>query len=290
MSRPLVHGTPIASWPVRLLKAVVLIIFCAAVIIPFLGVISTSLAPAEQIARAGGLVLVPESISTDAYQSIFAGGVVTRAIGVSTFVTVVGTLLGLRHDDPVAQRNYAIVGVVLNVDLIWCFGLDDGEVGARVSDDGVDLLLQDGRRFGCRVYIDHLDVILGHACVLERELEDHVTGGALGYGDGLALELLDGRGAGLGDDAVGVAEGVDRDDLGLALRRHPERTRADVAEVEVAGAECLDLQRAVGERRRRDVDAALGGQEGVTERVGERDRFFLRLAACAGRLGERQHE
>ncbi|GAB3761342.1 carbohydrate ABC transporter permease [Microlunatus parietis] len=95
MSRPVVHGTPIASWPVRLLKAVVLIIFCAAVIIPFLGVVSTSLAPAEQIARAGGLVLFPESISTEAYQSIFAGGVVTRAIGVSTFVTVVGTLLSL---------------------------------------------------------------------------------------------------------------------------------------------------------------------------------------------------
>ncbi|WP_152362708.1 carbohydrate ABC transporter permease [Microlunatus speluncae] len=95
MTRPVVHGTPIASWPIRLLKGVVLTVFCAVVIIPFLGVISTSLAPAEQIARAGGLVLLPESINTEAYRSIFAGGVVTRAIGVSTFVTVVGTALSL---------------------------------------------------------------------------------------------------------------------------------------------------------------------------------------------------
>lgn len=91
----LVHGAPIAGWPVRVLKGVVLTVFCAAVIIPFVGVLSTSLAPAEQIARAGGLVLLPESLNLEAYQSIFAGGVVTRAMGVSTFITVVGTGLSL---------------------------------------------------------------------------------------------------------------------------------------------------------------------------------------------------
>jgi putative aldouronate transport system permease protein len=95
VTRPVVHGTPIASWPLRVLKGVVLTIFCAVVLVPFLGVISTSLAPAEQIARVGGLVLLPESINIEAYRSIFAGGVVTRAIGVSTFVTLVGTTLSL---------------------------------------------------------------------------------------------------------------------------------------------------------------------------------------------------
>lgn len=90
-----VHGVPIAGWPVRILKGVVLTVFCATVVVPFLGVVSTSVAPNKQINEAGGLVLVPESINLDAYRALFAGGVVTRALFVSLFVTVVGTLLSL---------------------------------------------------------------------------------------------------------------------------------------------------------------------------------------------------
>jgi len=79
----------------RAFKGLVLLVFCAAVIIPFVGVISTSVAPNKQINESGGLVLFPDSVNFRAYESLFAGGVVTRALFVSIFVTVVGTLLSL---------------------------------------------------------------------------------------------------------------------------------------------------------------------------------------------------
>jgi len=79
----------------KVLKAVVLGIFCVAVILPFVAVISTSVAGKKQIAKSGGLVLFPHSINFGAYTSIFAGGVVTKALTVSIFVTVVGTALSL---------------------------------------------------------------------------------------------------------------------------------------------------------------------------------------------------
>ncbi|MFB6722032.1 carbohydrate ABC transporter permease [Kribbella sp. NPDC056345] len=80
---------------IRALKGVVLLVFCAVVIIPFVAVISTSIAPNKQITESGGLVLLPESVDFTAYRSLFAGGVVTQALGVSVFVTAVGTLLSL---------------------------------------------------------------------------------------------------------------------------------------------------------------------------------------------------
>lgn len=95
MSRKIVNGVPMPSWPMRAFKGLVLLVFCAVVIIPFVGVISTSVAPNKQINESGGLVLFPESVSFAAYQSLFAGGVVTQALFVSVFVTVVGTALSL---------------------------------------------------------------------------------------------------------------------------------------------------------------------------------------------------
>jgi multiple sugar transport system permease protein/putative aldouronate transport system permease protein len=95
MTRRIVNGVPMPSWPMRAFKGLVLLVFCAAVIVPFVGVISTSVAPNQQINSSGGLVLLPDSINLNAYRSLIAGGVVTRALFVSVFVTVVGTLLSL---------------------------------------------------------------------------------------------------------------------------------------------------------------------------------------------------
>jgi putative aldouronate transport system permease protein len=79
----------------RTVKAVVLLACCAAVILPFIAVISTSLATREQLTRSGGLVLLPDQVSFAAYKSILTGGVVTRAALVSVFITSVGTVLSL---------------------------------------------------------------------------------------------------------------------------------------------------------------------------------------------------
>ncbi|HVX46489.1 MAG TPA: carbohydrate ABC transporter permease [Mycobacteriales bacterium] len=76
-------------------KAVVLTICCAVVLIPFLSVVSTSLADQAQISKAGGFVLFPNNASLNAYRAIFNGGVVIHALWISVGITVVGTFLSL---------------------------------------------------------------------------------------------------------------------------------------------------------------------------------------------------
>jgi multiple sugar transport system permease protein/putative aldouronate transport system permease protein len=81
--------------PARAVKGVVLLGCCAVVIIPFITIVSTSLASREQVTRNGGLVFLPDSVSFAAYQAILSGGVVTRAVVVSLAVTTVGTAFSL---------------------------------------------------------------------------------------------------------------------------------------------------------------------------------------------------
>lgn len=78
------------------LTALVLLVACAAVVLPFIGILSTSVSTAAHINRGGGtFVLWPDAFSLDAYRAVLSGGVVTRALMVSIGVTVVGTLLSV---------------------------------------------------------------------------------------------------------------------------------------------------------------------------------------------------
>lgn len=79
----------------RVIKAIFLTIACGLVIIPFVGIVSTSLASPDQVTDAGGFVLFPTGVDFTAYRSILAGGVVTQSLLVSLFVTGVGTTLSL---------------------------------------------------------------------------------------------------------------------------------------------------------------------------------------------------
>lgn len=79
----------------QITKALFLIIASAMVIIPVIMIISTSFASREQVIEAGGYVLFPTDPSLEAYQIIFSNPMIFRAIGVSLFVTVVGTALAL---------------------------------------------------------------------------------------------------------------------------------------------------------------------------------------------------
>lgn len=88
-------GITTPSVTARAIKGVVLTLCCAVVLVPFLGVISTSLADRATVTRAGGYVLFPRSIHFDAYAAILSGGVVTRATVVSLLITVTGTALSL---------------------------------------------------------------------------------------------------------------------------------------------------------------------------------------------------
>jgi putative aldouronate transport system permease protein len=94
-ARPAIVGLATPSIPARALKGIVLTACCALVVVPFVGIVSTSLATREQVTRSGGFVLIPNRISFAAYQAILSGGVVTRATVVSLFVTATGTALSL---------------------------------------------------------------------------------------------------------------------------------------------------------------------------------------------------
>jgi multiple sugar transport system permease protein/putative aldouronate transport system permease protein len=80
---------------VRAAKGLVLLVCCAIVVIPFLAVISTSLAGRGQLTAAGGYVLWPTHPTLAAYRAILSGGVVSHALLVSVGITVVGTTLSL---------------------------------------------------------------------------------------------------------------------------------------------------------------------------------------------------
>jgi putative aldouronate transport system permease protein len=93
--RRMIDGIPTPGPVESIIKGIVLLICCAAVVVPFIGVVSTSIATPEQVTDAGGFVLLPKGLDFDSYRLIFAGGVVTRALGVSIFVTAVGTAISL---------------------------------------------------------------------------------------------------------------------------------------------------------------------------------------------------
>ncbi|MFE0102098.1 carbohydrate ABC transporter permease [Streptomyces sp. NPDC059009] len=76
-------------------KAVVLTVLVAVMVLPFLTVLSTSLASRKEITEAGGFVLFPTDPTLDAYRTILSGGIVSRAVMVSVGITVVGTALSL---------------------------------------------------------------------------------------------------------------------------------------------------------------------------------------------------
>ncbi|MCQ9177986.1 carbohydrate ABC transporter permease [Streptomyces sp. IBSBF 2953] len=79
----------------RSAKAVALVMVVALVSVPFLVVVSTSLASQGEVVANGGWVLWPEHPTLKAYHDILQGGIVAHALGVSLGVTLVGTLLSL---------------------------------------------------------------------------------------------------------------------------------------------------------------------------------------------------
>ncbi|MFJ6632585.1 carbohydrate ABC transporter permease [Streptomyces sp. NPDC091376] len=66
-----------------------------AVVIPLWVVIATSFAPDAQVSANGGYALWPREWTLHAYDLVFSGGQITRALVVSALVTLVGTLLSL---------------------------------------------------------------------------------------------------------------------------------------------------------------------------------------------------
>ncbi|WP_405742116.1 carbohydrate ABC transporter permease [Streptomyces sp. NBC_00028] len=76
-------------------KVLALLTVVLLVCVPFLVIVSTSLASQREVVAGGGWVLWPTEPTLQAYRDILDGGIVTHALGVSAGVTLVGTLLSL---------------------------------------------------------------------------------------------------------------------------------------------------------------------------------------------------
>jgi putative aldouronate transport system permease protein len=76
-------------------KGILLTLLVLAVLLPMWAIVVTSLSSRSTINEAGGMVIVPKGLDISAYVTIFSGGQVTRAVWISTLVTVAGTAVSL---------------------------------------------------------------------------------------------------------------------------------------------------------------------------------------------------
>ncbi|MFE2036242.1 carbohydrate ABC transporter permease [Streptomyces scopuliridis] len=88
-----IPGETPGSLPWRALKSLILLV--CVVVLPFLAIVATSLADADQVNKAGGYVLWPDDVTFSSYRALLSGGLVSKAMLVSIGVTVVGTALSL---------------------------------------------------------------------------------------------------------------------------------------------------------------------------------------------------
>jgi putative aldouronate transport system permease protein len=93
LARPAWQEAP--SAPALFAKGTVLTLVVLMVLVPMWSILVTSLASRETINLTGGMVVVPRELDFSAYVTIFSGGQVARALGVSFLVTLVGTAVSL---------------------------------------------------------------------------------------------------------------------------------------------------------------------------------------------------
>ena len=88
---------------------VILALVGLAAVFPLLYVVSVSLTPFGEVLRQGGFVIIPRSITLDAYRQFLSRSDIARAFGVTAFITVVGTIINLVLTTliayPLSKRN-----------------------------------------------------------------------------------------------------------------------------------------------------------------------------------------
>ena len=74
---------------------VILFLVAFSILFPMLFVISASLTHYTEVMRNGGFLVIPRVISFDAYETLFQKSTLSGSFQVSTFITVVGTVLNV---------------------------------------------------------------------------------------------------------------------------------------------------------------------------------------------------
>lgn len=76
-------------------KTLTIVIVLAMILVPLYSIVLTSLSTQESVNIAGGLVMVPHGITTEAYEQIFGNQLVMHSLLVSFGITIVGTALSM---------------------------------------------------------------------------------------------------------------------------------------------------------------------------------------------------
>ncbi|ALS26272.1 ABC transporter permease [Paenibacillus sp. 32O-W] len=86
-------------------------------VLPLLYVLSVSLTPFGEVLKNGGFILIPKSITLEAYHRLLSDSNMPRAFGVTVFITVVGTAANLVLTAlmayPLSRRNLPGRGLFL---------------------------------------------------------------------------------------------------------------------------------------------------------------------------------
>ena len=108
---------------VDFLNYAILMIIALVTVLPFVYVLAVSFTDPTEVAK-GGIILFPKKFSLAAYQYIFSTNTLIRSLGVSVYVTIVGTIINLIFTSlmayPLAKtylrgRKYILMGVLFTM-------------------------------------------------------------------------------------------------------------------------------------------------------------------------------
>lgn len=124
-------------------KGLAVALLLAVVLVPFLIIVSTSLASNKEVVANGGWVLWPTEPTTLAYRQILDGGVVTRSLWISVGITVIGTAFSLACTTLLAyalSRPKVFGGKPVLLVILFTFLFPPGMIPAFLLVKGVGLL------------------------------------------------------------------------------------------------------------------------------------------------------
>ena len=70
----------------------VILVIC---VFPLLYVISVSLTPITEVHKNGGFLVIPRAITLDAYKTIIDQRMLPRAMGITAYITILGTVINI---------------------------------------------------------------------------------------------------------------------------------------------------------------------------------------------------
>lgn len=73
----------------------ILLLVGLATLFPMMYVVSVSITPMSEVLKNGGFVVIPHSVTFDAYKELLGNSAIPRAFSVTLFITVVGTAINM---------------------------------------------------------------------------------------------------------------------------------------------------------------------------------------------------